>query len=153
MSEVLKTVYSPAGEKFEMSPANARDVVRHAGWSESKPHPDDVAAYLAGQSGEAAAITAEEPAAPTTTEEPTAPNSEPTEETVANDGDDDSDEDDNSDSEDEATVKTEPNHFADMDREAVRAYIDETFPGTEIDGRWNRDRLVAVALELAAKRD
>jgi hypothetical protein len=47
-------------------------------------------------------------------------------------------------------LKTEPNHFADMDRDAVKAYITDTFPGTEIDGRKGRDALVAQALELAA---
>lgn len=35
MSELVK-VYSPDGEVFENSPANARDLVVHAGWSYDK---------------------------------------------------------------------------------------------------------------------
>jgi hypothetical protein len=49
-------------------------------------------------------------------------------------------------------LKTVPSDFADMDKDAVKAYIDATFPGTEIDGRKGRDALVAQALELAAAR-
>lgn len=36
MTELVK-VYSPTGEMFENSPANARDLVIHVGWSYEKP--------------------------------------------------------------------------------------------------------------------
>ena len=39
MSDLVK-VFSPAGEPFENSPANARDLVIHAGWSYTKPKTD-----------------------------------------------------------------------------------------------------------------
>jgi hypothetical protein len=47
----LRVVYSPLGEKFEVSPASFYDLTRNApkelGWTEHKPHPDLVREYCA----------------------------------------------------------------------------------------------------------
>lgn len=176
MADNLQTVYSPAGEKFELSPANARDVKAHAGFTTSKPHPDDVAAYLAKRDGK----PAPEPVEPevetvedeTTDETDTADQSDDNSDQSDDDNADDQSDDENSDeqsdednadqSDEEVTeetveevteetveAKTAPHHFADMDRDAVRTYIEATFPEAVIDGRKNRDGLVAFALELA----
>lgn len=40
MTNLIK-VYSPSGEVFENSPANARDLVTHAGWSYHPPTNSD----------------------------------------------------------------------------------------------------------------
>jgi hypothetical protein len=179
-SPPLRTVWSPLGEKFEVSPANFYDLTRNAKWTEQKPHPDTVREYCESNGidlpadfgseepapAPAPAPAAETPAAPAETETKTeetadaageqTTSGEAPEEVVEQDeqsGDDNSD-DDNSGSEgaENDAVKTEPNHFADMDKDAVRDYISTTFPGTEIDGRKGRDALVAQALELAAAR-
>jgi hypothetical protein len=44
-SPALRVVYSPTGEKFEVSPANFFDLTRNAKWTETKPHPDTVREY------------------------------------------------------------------------------------------------------------
>lgn len=129
----LRTIYSPVGEKFEVSEPNFLDLTRHAGWTETRPHPDDAAkaAETAPASPAAApeAPVATPPAAETTPAPAAAP--EAPAETVP------------------PVAKTEPNHFADMDREAVKAHINETFPEAAIDGRSGRDALVAQAIDLA----
>ena len=129
----LRTVYSPLGEKFEVSEPNYLDLTRHAGWTDARPHPDDVAAYIAKNGGEAAPAQAYEPAAPEAPEAPAA--DETTTEVVVEDG--------------AMDAKTEPHHFADMGREEVKDHITNTFPEAVIDGRSGRDALVAQAIELA----
>jgi hypothetical protein len=168
----LRVVYSPLGEKFEVSPANFYDLTRNApkelGWTEHKPHPDVIREYCAKTgvalpaelSGEAPAPApaAETPApapapvaetpAPVPAETPASETTDSADEqTASEDGPEEVQEADEG-----AALKTVPSDFADMDKDAVKAYIDATFPGTEIDGRKGRDALVAQALELAAAR-
>jgi hypothetical protein len=172
----LRVVYSPLGEKFEVSPASFYDLTRNApkdlGWTEHKPHPDVVREYCAKTgvalpaelSGEAPAAAEPAAPAPAPAAEPAAPEPAPAAETPAetpaSETADAADEQTASDEAPEevqeadegAALKTVPSDFADMDKDAVKAYIDATFPGTEIDGRKGRDALVAQALELAAAR-
>jgi hypothetical protein len=160
----LRTVFSPLGEKFEVTPANYVDLTRNANWTEHKPHPDAVREYcektgtelpaeLSGESAPAAA-----PAAPPAPETPPVVETADAagEQTVSGEAPEEVLEADEEAAEDEdgkvPELKTEPHHFADMDRDAVRAHIETNFPGTEIDGRKGRDALVAQALELAAAR-
>jgi hypothetical protein len=164
-SPPLRTVYSPLGEKFEVSPANFYDLTRNAKWTEQKPHPDTVREHCethgieipAEFSGEAA--PAETPAAPAPAPAETpaapAPAETETEETADAAGEQTTSgeaPEEVQEADEGAAVKTVPSDFADMDKDAVKAYIDATFPGTEIDGRKGRDALVAQALELAAAR-
>jgi hypothetical protein len=171
----LRTVFSPLGEKFEVSPANAIDLTRHAGWTDHKPHPDAVREYcertgtelpedLSGEPAPAPAAPAGNSPAPAetspapaaeTTPPPAAETAPATtesadaagEQTVSGEAPEEVQEEDEG-----VALKTVPSDFADMDKDAVKAYIDATFPGTEIDGRKGRDALVAQALELAAAR-
>jgi hypothetical protein len=168
-SPPLRVVYSPLGEKFEVSPANFYDLTRNANWTEQKPHPDTVRDYCERNGVEVPADSGEEStAAPTSTPEPApAPAETPAEtpaaeapaetpaETPAAEEQNASGEapEEVQEADEAAAVKTVPSDFADMDKDAVKAYIDETFPGTEIDGRKGRDALVAQALELAAARN
>jgi hypothetical protein len=171
----LRVVYSPLGEKFEVSPASFYDLTRNApkelGWTEHKPHPDLVREYCAKNgvelpaelSGEAPAPApapaAETPTPPAPAETPAPPAPAPAEtpapetadaageQTVSGEAPEEVQE-----AEEGPALKSVPSDFADMDKDAVKAYIDATFPGTEIDGRKGRDALVAQALELAAAR-
>jgi hypothetical protein len=165
----LRSIYSPLGEKFEVTPANYYDLTRNADpkWTDSKPHPDTVREYCektgtalpAELSGEAAPAEtpaapapAETPAAPAPAETPAAPApAETPAETPAEEQTASGEAPEEVQEADEApAAKTAPSDFADMDKDAVKDYIATTFPGTEIDGRKGRDALVAQALELAA---
>jgi hypothetical protein len=173
-SPALRVVYSPTGEKFEVSPANFFDLTRNAKWTETKPHPDTVREYCETNgvalpddltenvAAEVQAHAADIPAAAApVTDTPALAAAETAdaagEQTTSGEAPEEvveKEEAEESEQSDETApeLKTEPNHFADMDRDAVKAYITETFPGTEIDGRKGRDALVAQALELAAAR-
>lgn len=164
----LKVVYSPLGEKFEVTPVNFYDLTRHANWTEKKPHPDTVREHCAKTgtplpadlAGEAAPAPTPAPAPAPVAETPAPVTETPTaavETAAANtapvtEGQNTSGEAPEAVAEaDQApATKAVPSDFADMDKDAVRGYIEATFPGTEIDGRKGRDALVAQALELAA---
>jgi hypothetical protein len=132
----LPTVYSPAGEPFETSKANARDLVTHAGWSYTAPE-KTTKATLAATTAPVTPPAA--PAAPVTpppveetTEETTEETSEETsEETAA------------------PKLRLTVEDFADLtDRADIRAYIESTFK-VDADGRSSRDKLIAQAIALA----
>jgi hypothetical protein len=167
-SPPLRVVYSPLGEKFEVSPANFYDLTRNANWTEQKPHPDTVRDYcekngieVPADDGEAVSAPAPAPeSAPAPVESPVpvvepAPAETPAEEAPAAEEQTASGEapEEVQEADQAPAVKTVPSDFADMDKDAVKAYIEATFPGTEIDGRKGRDALVAQALELAAARN
>lgn len=161
----LRSIYSPLGEKFEVTPANYYDLTRNADpkWTDSKPHPDTVREYcektgtalpaeLSGEAAPAPAPTPEPAPAPAPAETPAAPApAETPAETPAEEQNASGEAPEEVEQADEApAAKTAPSDFADMDKDAVKDYISTTFPGTEIDGRKGRDALVAQALELAA---
>jgi hypothetical protein len=167
-SPPLRVVYSPLGEKFEVSPANFYDLTRNANWTEQKPHPDTVRDYCEKNGLELPADSDEAAPAPAPTPEPApapaadpppaaepAPAETPAEEAPAAEEQTASGEapEEVQEADQAPAVKTVPSDFADMDKDAVKAYIEATFPGTEIDGRKGRDALVAQALELAAARN
>ncbi len=161
MSELVK-IYSPEGEPFEVSKANARDLTTHAGWSYA-------------QAG-AAAPTA--PAEPEVVEEETETEETETEETETEETEteltdteqeDEADAQEGSESESEAEtgtdesgseeaegqepvseVLTSEEDFADFEKEDVVKYLEDTFPDAQFDKRSGRDKLVVLALELAA---
>ncbi|MEQ6333009.1 hypothetical protein [Sphingobium sp. MK2] len=122
MSE-LYTIFSPTGEKFEVSLANFRDLSTEPGWSVS---PIAIAAATVNEP----VIT--ETSDETVTDEPVTETDETTTEETAP----------------KARVTVED--FADLtDKADVAAYISTAFPDAKIDGRANRDKLVAQAIELA----
>lgn len=121
----LVKVWSPKGELFELSKPNARDLVSHCGFTYTQP------IVIVQEAAPAPAP------APAETTPPVCPAPAPTEtpaETPA----------------EEPKVRLTEEDFADLeDKAAVRAYIEATFPGTEVDGRSNREKLIALAIELA----
>lgn len=136
------TVYSPTGEPFEVSRANGRDLTMHSGWSYERLI---VAATPAPAPSPVAPVTKTEtpaPAAPVTPPAPAAEVETPVEtiETPAEDA-----------AADEAPkARLTPEDFADLEtKHDVFAYIEATFPGNKIDGRANRDKLIAFAIDLA----
>lgn len=130
MSE-LQTIYSPTGEKFEVTRPNFKDLLRHAGWSASP---------IAVATPEVSPVIAEAPvveAAKTDASEP-AVESEAETETPS-----------------ENAVEKGPRltveDFADLeDKAAVVAYISETYPDAKVDLRGNREKMIEVAIALAA---
>lgn len=161
----LFVCYSPTGERFETTRPNFNDLTRHAGWYEHPPHPDTVAeniaktsvsaetARQAEASAPADAAKAEREAAEATERE--AENQRLREEAERRTREDAEDREAAGDEESEGgeanqrVLKLLPSDFADMDKPAVFSYIEKTFPGNSIDGRAGRDKLVAIAIELA----
>lgn len=143
----LVKVYSPKGELFEVTKVNARDLTTHAGFTTTPPNgvvceaPADNSKEEA-EAAAAAAKAAEEAkaaeAAAAAAEEAKAAEAAAAA-AAANAG-----------SDEETKVRLTEEDFADLeDKAAVRAYIEATFPGTDIDGRSNREKLIAMAIELA----
>lgn len=159
----LLDIYSPLGEKFEVTQPNFRDLTRHAGWTAHPPHPDTVEQNRRRLNGEIdaendaaldeadAAAEAERAAAEEEARE--AENARLREEAARTAAEDAADAEDAGDEtpppSDERVLKLLPSDFADMDKPAVFTYIEKTFPGAAIDGRTGRDNLVAKAIELA----
>jgi hypothetical protein len=83
----LRVVYSPLGEKFEVSPASFYDLTRNApkelGWTEHKPHPDLVREYCAKTGAALPAELSGEAPAPAPAAETPAPAPAPAAETPA----------------------------------------------------------------------
>lgn len=143
----LVTVFSPAGEPFEVTPVNARDLTKHAGFTYEAPNgtaPAPAAEAKADADAEAKAAAEREAAeqeaalvakkeeieARLAAEAKAAAEAQTAAETPA--------------------VRLTEEDFADLeDKAAVRAYIEATFPDAEIDGRSNREKLIALAIELA----
>jgi hypothetical protein len=125
------TIYSPTGEMFEnVTAANARDLTAHAKWTYTAP----TAAVVALAQASEPVPEVESPADPAPVD-PVEPAAEPA--------------DDSADI--GVTIRYTEDEFADLaDKEAVRAYIDQAFPGQKIDGRANRAKLIEQAIELAA---
>lgn len=149
MSELFK-IFSPEGEPFEVSKANARDLTTHAGWAYSPKT-------------EADAEEAETEAEVETEDETETEDDSDASETGAESGDeeandeqgseeadaDDAAEEEGSEEEAEGLLTSEED-FADFDKEAVVAYLEKNFPEAAFDKRSGRDKLVAFAIEQAA---
>lgn len=128
----LFIVYSPKGEKFEVTRPNYNDLMKVAGWSNTASLAVAAATVepAPAPAPETPAETPQEPAAPV--EAPEAPE---TSETAP----------------EAPKPRLTVEDFADLaDKDAVKAYIVETFPEAKIDGRANRDKLIALAIDLAA---
>lgn len=143
----LNVIYSPAGEKFEVSRANFIDLLQNAaGWSQNPPLGKVPEAKVAPSVPETPAA----PPAPKTETAviPPAPTAPVADETPA---EDDADETaDDADSDEAPKARLTADDFADMpEKTDVFAYIEKTFPGNKIDGRANREKLIAMAIELA----
>lgn len=151
----LVTVFAPDGERFEVSTANARDLTSHvAGWS----YDGNVAAATPAPAAPAPTPTAPAPIVAEPVKDNTdgstheGQESVPTEEGRGEAGP--------SEGEGEAPVPAEGEgqevafttveQFAALTEKAdVQAYITAKFPDFTIDGRSNRDKLIAQAIELA----
>lgn len=138
------TVFDPNGDVFEMSKANARDLVEHAGWSFSKPimiekivevpvkhtTPETPAKEEAEQE-EAAEEAAEEEATDDDVEEAVEEAAEEEAET-------------------EADTAVTLEDFADIeDRDAAVKYLAENFPDFKPHHKAGRDSLVEKIVELS----
>jgi len=128
----LYVIYSPKGEKFEVTRLNFLDLQKSKGWTvEPKAETAIAAAEIATKTvvDPAPVVPAPEPVETPKTVEAPAP--------VA----------------DEAPkVRATVEDFADLESKAeVFEYIEKTFPGNKIDGRANREKLVALAIDLAAQ--
>lgn len=151
----LFVIYSPLGEKFEVTQPNYRDLKTHLGWTDTPPHPDTVKAYVAKRAAAGDPVevpasvstptVAPEPAPPPPAPETPAPFVDETPEAVDEEGEEEGEDDE------APKLLTTAADFADMEREDVRAYIENVLQ-IDVDGRKGRDALVAIAIEEAAKR-
>ena len=134
MSDNLYTVFSPQGERFEVTRLNFHDLITHAGWSQSAP---------TGAQAPASVVEDDQTADyddPATEADETVVEVAETEETAGEDGDD------------APKVRATEEDFADLENKAdVAAYIRATYPDAEFDGRLNRGKLVEFAIDLAAE--
>lgn len=162
MSNLL-TIYSPDGEKFEVTKPNFRDLTTHRGWSAKPP------------------VTTAPAAAPEPAPEPQSepePVIEPETEEDADAGNDGAGSESSDANEGEATETAEAGEEGDegeageedevsedaeafvpfttveqfdglADKLDVQAYLTQHFPDFKFDGRANRDKLIAQAIELA----
>lgn len=137
----LITVYHKSGATAEVTRLNAHDLTTHHGWtydnlvSAATPAPTKPAP--AAPVTKPAEAAEQAPAAPVTeiTEAPTDKAEDATEQTEG------------ADFKTRYTVED----FDDLaDKKDVAAYIEQAFPGTKIDGRANREKLIGLAIELAA---
>lgn len=119
----MVTVFDKNGDSFEMTKANARDLVEHAGWSYQRP---TIIEKVVEKVVEVPVVPVTPPAA----EEPK------TEEPETEAGE-------------EQLLKTEE-AFKDMDRDAVAAYLNKRFPDAAFHHKTGRDKLVELAVSLAA---
>lgn len=121
------TVFDKNGDSFEMTKANARDLVEHAGWSYTRPTIIEkvVEKVVEVPAAPVAAPVAEEPKTET-----------PVTETAADD------------TGEEQLLKTEE-AFKDMDRDAVAAYLNKHFPDATFHHKTGREKLVELAITLA----
>jgi hypothetical protein len=133
----IVTVFSPDGDRFEMSRINARDLVNHRGWSMSpltvpptKAETKEETNAEADTTGEADDVEGEGAEGSTGGEA-----SDPEQEDVLTTSD--------------APYTTEE-QFAELtEREDVVAYLAKHFPDFEPHHRSRRDGLVTKAIELA----
>lgn len=164
--------YSPLGEKLETTRANFLDLTRLTGWYEHPPHPNTVEENrrkLADGEPLGPTLANDEPEEPGETDaEREAREAEEAERAAENERllaeaariaeeerqDREAAGDDEGENEEEQTdegrkLLTLAADFADMEKPAIFAYIEETFPGNSVDGRLGRDKLVEKAIELA----
>ena len=136
-------VYSPSGEMFEMSRANAHDLTTHAGWSFKAPTEIKAPAEIAACTvppvvKETADVQSNADSARSV--EDTTPVVEAEAETSAETVEEATEENDAVTDEDFAHLE---------DREAVVAYLAEHFPEFKPHHKSSRDGLVAKLVELA----
>ncbi|ARK07410.1 hypothetical protein LAV_00010 [Sphingobium phage Lacusarx] len=128
----LHVIYSPKNEKFEVSRLNFLDLQKVKGWT-LQPKTDT--AIGAAEAAKEAPVTPVTPKVPEVAEKPAEAPAAP-ETTPAAD--------------EPVKVRLTVEDFDDLaDKDAVKAYIEAAFPGTKIDGRANREKLVAQAVGLA----
>lgn len=126
----LFTIYSPKNEKFEVTRLNFLDLQKVKGWTLTPKTETAVAAVEAVKEAPVAPVEPVEPATTEQTAETTTENASQADAPVK--------------------VRLTVEEFDDLaDKEAVKAYIEAAFPGTKIDGRANREKLVAQAVALA----
>lgn len=141
------TVYDPKGEAFEMSKANARDLVAHMGWSFSKPTVivKEVAAEEEAPACEVPTETESTPTeeAPAAVEEAAAEEA-PAEEAAAEEAPEET-----AAPAADAPFTTEE-QFAELtERDQLVEYLGKHFPDFKPHHKAGRDSLVAKAIELA----
>lgn len=142
----LVVVYSPEGEMFETTRANARDLITHVGWSTTKPEFNPSAAKAAepeepahaADEREGSIEDAEGTTGEGSTGEAEAGTEEAGEEEVLSSAD--------------AELFTEFEQFAHLEtREQVVEYLADKFPDFKPHHKSSRDGLVAKAIELAGE--
>lgn len=141
----LVLIFSPAGEPFETSRANARDLTSHAGWSFSPPA--EVAAVAVAE----ASKPVEAPKEPEVAQTP--PSSEGGNADEGSEGTDDEgtgeEAGEEGTAEEEGVIFTTAEQFEGMDREAVVAYLAKNFPDYKPHHLTKVEKLVVKAIELA----
>jgi len=153
------TVYSPEGDPFEMSRANARDLCNHRNWS-MNPVAHSTATAPAtkeidhGSPASERSVEAPVPEKAEVEAEPAADEAEvevEAEEEVVEEVA--ADEDEAAADQDNASAPfTTEEQFADLvEREDVVAYLADHFPDFRPHHKAGRDGLVAKAIELAAE--
>lgn len=140
----LFVVYSPLGERFEVTAPNFRDLTTHAGWTTTPPHPQTVEENRQRLNGTTSTI-----AVAAASEEEQAGDAEDKTSDAEEAGNGDSEGEEEASKEDERVLKAAPSDFADMDKAMVFEYLEKTFPENTVDGRKGRDALVAIAIDLA----
>jgi hypothetical protein len=147
----LTVVYSPSGEKFEVTKANARDLVSHVGWSYN-------GVVAAGTPKPADVLKPEPKTAPiakevSESEQPGKSQEEIDDEAkrvLLKDGEVPAMSEVIKAAEPQRTQRLTVADFDDLeDKAAVADYIAKTFPDLKIDGRANRDKLIAQAIDEA----
>lgn len=159
MAELLMTVYSPLGEKFEVTAPNFRDLTLHPTppWTAAPPHPDTIELNRRLLAGEVV-----EEATPAPVQDERAKEIEAAQIEAANnalraeadriareEAQDRADAGEEEKTDETRVLKLIPADFAELSKPEVFAYIQKTFPGATIDGRAGRDTLVGRAIELA----
>lgn len=152
----LFILYSPSNEKFELSRANYADLLQNGeGWTQEPKA--DLPVTDAASSDETPAETPAAPETPAPAADETPADDTPADETPADDdsadnADEDASEDETPAADEAPKARLTAEDFADLpEKTDVFAYIEQTFPGNKIDGRANRDKLIAFAIELAGK--
>lgn len=137
------TVFSPANEPFEMSHANGRDLVAHAGWTYS-PQDGTPAAEPeeTEEADDAGTDTSGSVEAENETDEGTEDGDAAGEEEAADEGTEE-------EAGDVAELFTTEAQFEGLDRDDIVAYLAANFPDYHPHHKTGVEKLIAKAIELA----